>query len=137
MWFGTSALSRYDGVAFRHYGPEAGLPEVVFAYTLAIDARDDLWVGGSQILGRFADDTFHADPLDAKGYLRKIQIDSEERLWICTSGAGVLYRDEDGFKRLTVKDGLTYDAVNAVLADREGHIWFGTCLLYTSDAADE
>ena len=126
MWFGTSALSRYDGVAFRHYGPEAGLPEAAFAYTLAIDARDDLWVGGSQILGRFADDAFHADPLDAKGYLRKIQIDSEERLWICTSGAGVLYRDEDGFKRLTVEDGLTYDAVNAVLADREGHIWFGT-----------
>jgi len=26
IWFGTSALSRYDGVAFRNYSQEVGLP---------------------------------------------------------------------------------------------------------------
>ena len=69
-------------------------------------------------------------------------------LWVwvaCFTAASHNYM----FKHLEVKDGLSNNQVNAIYKDSHGFMWFGTasglnrydgydtCLLYTSDAADE
>jgi ligand-binding sensor domain-containing protein len=56
---------------------------------------------------------------------RSIQ-DKTGNLWFCTSGEGVYRYDGKTFKQFTVADGLSNNAVWAVLEDTEGNIWFGT-----------
>ena len=126
IWFACNTLLRYDGQAFHSYGPADGLPPTDFAYTAALDSHDDLWVGGMRTVGRFADGIYHAESLNIGSYIRKMQTDSDNRLWICTSGSGAHYLDNGEFKPLTVQDGLAYDVVNSAFEDREGHIWFAT-----------
>jgi transcriptional regulator with AAA-type ATPase domain/ligand-binding sensor domain-containing protein len=126
IWLASNPLTRYDGHAFKHYGPSAGLPTTGYSYSLAIDLNDNLWIGGEQTIGRLVDHSFYPEHLDVGAMMRKIEIDREGRVWFCTAGRGVICYDGERFERLTVQDGLAYDMVNSAFEDREGHIWFST-----------
>ena len=126
IWFAFNSLLCYDGHAFRSFGPASGLPTTHYAYAVAVDSRNDLWIGATHTIGRFTDGAFHAESVDTVGVLRKIQTDREGRVWFCSAGGGALFYDGSEFTNLTVQDGLAYDVVNAVFEDREGHLWFGT-----------
>ena len=52
--------------------------------------------------------------------------DKEGNLWFGTTGEGVYRYDGKLFTQFTEKDGLSSNAVWAVLEDRAGNIWFGT-----------
>ena len=58
--------------------------------------------------------------------ITQLFLDPEGRLWIGTSGAGLLLLSGDQFSHLTAQEGLPDDMVWAIGSDREGGIAVGT-----------
>ncbi len=128
LWFGFDYLIRFDGESFYRYKEEEGFPPDQSNYAVGRDRTGQVWIGryGQRDgLWHYADGTFHQVRVDLGGNLRKIQCDSEGRMWFCTS-EGVLYKNPDGFSGFTPADGLPYPIVNAVFQDREHQFWFAT-----------
>ena len=121
-------LIRFDGTSFHRYEGKEGFPPGKTSYAVGQDDTGKVWIGqhGHQNeLWCYADGTFQSVQVDLGGALRKIQCDSEGRMWFCTL-EGVLYQDGDGFSRFTLADGLPHPAVKAVFQDREQQLWFAT-----------
>ena len=129
LWFGFNYLIRFDGTSFHRYGEKEGFPpRILTSYAVGQDDNGKVWIGYREYENKlwcYADGTFQSVQVDLEGTLRKIQCDSEGRMWFCTS-QGVFYQDGDGFNRFTSADGLPHPAVKAVFHDREHQYWFAT-----------
>ncbi|MXZ11350.1 MAG: AAA domain-containing protein [Gemmatimonadetes bacterium] len=129
LWFGFNYLIRFDGTSFHRYEEEEGFPpRILTSYAVGQDDTGKVWIGYREYENKlwcYADGTFQSVQVDLEGTLRKIQCDSEGRMWFCTS-QGVFYQDGDGFSRFTPADGLPHPAVKAVFQDREHQYWFAT-----------
>jgi ligand-binding sensor domain-containing protein len=55
-----------------------------------------------------------------------IAMDGQGRLWFARGSNGVSRYDGTQWADYTVQDGLANDQVHSILADRQGHLWFGT-----------
>lgn len=63
--------------------------------------------------------------------IHDMMIDGDNRLWICTHGQGVFYCHvdsiaEENFHNLTSKEGLVFNATQAITQDGSGNIWVAT-----------
>ena len=129
MWFGFNYLIRFDGQSFHRYEEKEGFPpRILTSYAVGQDHTGKVWIGYREYENKlwcYADGSFQSVQVDLEGTLRKIQCDSEGRMWFCTS-QGVFYQDGDGFNRFTSADGLPHPAVKAVFHDREHQYWFAT-----------
>ena len=129
MWFGFNYLIRFDGQSFHRYEEKEGFPpRILTSYAVGQDHTGKVWIGYREYENKlwcYADGSFQSVQVDLEGTLRKIQCDSEGRMWFSTS-QGVFYQDGDGFNRFTPADGLPHPAVKAVFHDREHQYWFAT-----------
>ena len=129
LWFGFNYLIRFDGTSFHRYEEEEGFPpRILTSYAVGQDHTGKVWIGYREYENKlwcYADGSFQSVQVDLEGTLRKIQCDSEGRMWFCTS-QGVFYQDGDGFSRFTPADGLPHHAVKAMFQDREHQYWFAT-----------
>lgn len=127
LWFGGEDLVRYDGKRFSRCGAEHDLdPSLRGFYTVARDGDGVLWVGRGDRLWRYDRAVFQLVPVALEGSVRKLQTDRDGRLWICSSGGGVLRHDDRAFHAFTPRDGLVHPMVNGMCQDREGQFWFAT-----------
>jgi diguanylate cyclase (GGDEF)-like protein len=109
--------------------------------TAIANAPDDaLWIGTRDGLLRY--DTRHhtlrrirTDAPGAVGapggYISSVLTDQRGRLWIGSFGRGVRILDNPGTddttaRRVTTKEGLPHNAVNAMVADAHGAMWIST-----------
>ena len=129
LWFGFNYLIRFDGTSFHRYEEKEGFPpRILTSYAVGQDDTGKVWIGYREYENKlwcYADGSFQSVQADLEGTLRKIQCDSEGRMWFSTS-QGMFYQDGDGFNRFTSDDGLPHPAVKAVFHDREHQYWFAT-----------
>ena len=129
LWFGFNYLIRFDGQSFHRYEEEEGFPpRILTSYAVGQDHTGKVWIGYREYENKlwcYADGSFQSVQVDLEGTLRKIQCDSEGRMWFSTS-QGVFYQDGDEFSRFTPADGLPHRAVKAMFQDREHQYWFAT-----------
>lgn len=118
------------------------------AMHLAFGNDGALWVGSHDGLARIsladdpADDSvtwFRSGIPEGTGGLKRTDIlsllvDEQDRLWFGSDGAGLGMLEnsstvtpaEAGFRYLNRSDGMLNDTVYAILADRQGDLWFST-----------
>jgi diguanylate cyclase (GGDEF)-like protein len=100
-----------------------------------------LWVGTNEGLGRLAEGAAQLQMLPNDpavptalpgGMVASLAIDHQGRLWVATFGRGLQVASgqrADGtpaFRRITTTEGLPHNGVDAVLFDRDGHLWAST-----------
>ena len=140
LWVGTqNGLSRYDGTRFTRYTVNDGLAHNNVSAILE-DSSGALWIGTAGGVSRLKGRRFltftEADGL-AGNIVHAIAEDREGTLWFATERGVSQMASEPGalppsvsagsrFTNYTRADGLPHDVVTAVIADRKGHLWFGT-----------
>src|SRR5665811_431385 len=144
IWAGTSqGLARLQGETFEtvRSGPGNG------AHAMASDARGNLYVGTS--LGLLVappagprgkrEFRLHTVAVESNGtqHVYGIAVESEGRVWY-GCGVGVCLLEGERARILAGFD-VPRESWRGFLIDRQGSLWVRsyTCLLYTSDAADD
>jgi len=108
--------------------------------TIANAPDDALWIGTRDGLLRYdtQQHTLRRIRTDApgavgapSGYISAVLTDQRGRLWIGSFGRGVRILDNPGtddttVRRVTTKEGLPHNAVNAMVADAHGAMWVST-----------
>ncbi|MEP7340895.1 MAG: two-component regulator propeller domain-containing protein [Acidobacteriota bacterium] len=138
IWFGTfEGLSRFDGYRFVNYGVADGLGHMLITDIIE-DRRGRLWVatngGGvarlidaeAQMAARAPHRKFISFKVGATlnaNKVNRILFDANDDLW-CATDAGI-YRSRGGGDALEFEEVIRRGAVNAVLEDRRGRLWFG------------
>jgi ligand-binding sensor domain-containing protein/signal transduction histidine kinase len=97
---------------------------------LEMDHEGSLWIGMDYNVGLYRlKDRALTHYAKAQGLrdpaIRVILEDSQRRLWVGTSGALYIFRN-DRFDRFGVEEGLGGPLVHALLEDRAGNLWAGT-----------
>ncbi len=121
------AITQYMHDAWQ---TEQGLPQNTV--TAIVQTPDGyLWLGTREGLVRF--DGVRFTVLDTRtvpelghNWVRCLLADRGGRLWIGTSGGGLVRRDGERFTRYAERDGLPSEQVSALLEDRHGRLWVGT-----------
>lgn len=96
------------------------------------DSNGDVWITDFQRGFRPADQSVSVRPKDApRGWGAHLLHDHRGNFWIATLGQGLWRVRSDparrtGVETITVRDGLSSDAVQTMLEDREGNLWVGT-----------
>lgn len=108
---------------------------------LTMGAGGELWIGTRNGLNRLQPDTgalqqVHADAASAGalavGFVTSLMCDRHGRLWVGTYGGGVHVMEMGPagtalrFRRLTSRNGLPDDNVNALIEDDAGQVWTST-----------
>lgn len=127
IWAATSTgIWSWNGLAFRRYGVEHGLPSAV-AHALAEDDSGTLWAGTAGGLARFDGSRFVplSDPNIPEHPVSAIVPDGN-RLWIGTKGGGVTLLAGAASRRFTERDGLGGDFVLSMIRTSTGAIWVGS-----------
>ena len=134
FWIGTHgkrpALYRHtDGLFLES---ELTKLETVSYVNALYENEGTLWVGTAN--GLFAFDyhsqqvrwfTMDQGGLSANGIL-SLEVDQQGRIWIGTSGGGVLNYDGRTFQCVRLGRSLHVNTVEAILCDSRGRLWFGT-----------
>jgi ligand-binding sensor domain-containing protein len=137
LWVGTRAgLSRFDGRAWSHFGPDDGLAGFD-VLAIASDSSGAVWVGtrGDFInpnagglsrlqAGRWTS-VAEADGLP-EDYVQAIAVGPGGDVWIGTQGEGVGHFDGETWRVHANADGLPGSDVTAVAVEADGGIWIGT-----------
>ena len=145
LWLGgTDGLWQLDAsrapllAVGRHVDSELGQTQV---RALALGPDHALWIGTSGHVFRLehpgaAPLQLPVDPHDAAalpgGLTSALLVDEQGRLWVATLGQGLqvqIGRRPDGlllFRRITVRDGLPNNGVDALVRDADGQVWAST-----------
>jgi diguanylate cyclase (GGDEF)-like protein len=107
-----------------------GLPQNTVT-SIAQTANGYLWLGTLEGLVRFDGARFtlfntRNTPAFAHNMVVELLVDRQDRLWVATSGGGMLVMRHGEFVQLTTKQGLPSDQVSAIFEDARGKIWIGT-----------
>ena len=109
---------------------EQGLPQnTVNAIAQTPDGY--LWIGTREGLVRFDGVRFtvfdtRTTPELGHNFVLCLRVDQKGRLWIGTSGGGLVRREGERFTRYGTKDGLPNPQVSALFEDGKGQLWVGT-----------
>jgi ligand-binding sensor domain-containing protein len=97
------------------------------------DGPDRLWVGTRTGLRLLDTATMTTRALPAglpRGLISGLLIDHSGRLWVASFGEGLRLLDRDNLaapaRRFTQAEGLPHNGVDAIAADRRGHLWAST-----------
>jgi len=131
----SGALALDPGKAITQYmhdvwRTEQGLPQNTV--TAVAETPDGyLWLGTREGLVRFDGVRFtvfdtRTTPELGHNWVLCLLADRAGRLWIGTSGRGLVRLEDGRFTRYAAGDGLPSEQVSALLEDREGRLWVGT-----------
>ena len=122
FWFGSrTGVSRYDGQLFRGYDKDDSLAGPI--HFIHEDAGGALWFGTDHGVSRYEADAFQHFEIGELGVLAVGQ-SADGVLWFGTRD-GVVYRHAEGrWESFSPSAGSAVPVVE-ILADDEGHIWFG------------
>jgi diguanylate cyclase (GGDEF)-like protein len=137
LWGLRMAQGEAPRIVARQDGDTLGEPRVT---SLALAPQHRLWVGTRAGLLRFdpASGAVMRLPLDAPGriglpggYITSVRSDSRGRLWVASFGGGVRVVDgahggAPSIRRVSVKEGLPNNGVNALLLDAHDDAWIST-----------
>lgn len=127
IWVGTDkgGVTKFDGTTWTSYNKTTiGLVSNEVK-SLAMDNQNNLWVG--TVLGVSKYDgtkltTYQEKDGLTMNYVGSIFIDKDENKWFGTSGGGVTKFNGTNFSNF----GLANETINAINADAQGNMWFGT-----------
>ena len=116
---------------YTHQVWETGKTPLEGAIRAILQSRDGyLWIGTQEGLYNFDGERFTVynsvnTPEMKNSSVYALAEDQEGTLWIATRDGLVAYRDY-GFKRFSVKDGLTSNSLLSLCVDQQGALWIGT-----------
>jgi signal transduction histidine kinase/ligand-binding sensor domain-containing protein len=123
---GGEGIARFDGRAFREFGPADGL-RVSGVTSLAEDTAGALWVSdGHAVFRRERDRPFTEVKGADGGSLRHIaclQADAEGGMWLGSSDQGLWRWKEDRLSRLDARVGFPGRSVGGIIEDLDGFFW--------------
>jgi len=134
LWVGTErGLSRFDGQSFRTYTAEDGVSGPVLA--LLEDRRGRLWIasGWGNGVAVLDDEQFtHYDMRDGLSHNSALALAEDLRghIWV-GSREGASRSDGAQWHPYTGDHGPGQSPVQAVCADRDGNLWFGTGYMHS------
>lgn len=122
---------------FKSFTPDNPL-SYLFVRSIVQDSDGFIWLGSHEGLHRYDGKQFVSYHHDAQienslssDVVSTMLIDSKERFWVATSGAGLnlyqeLTKNFHYFSTLTEDAKLTNDVINSLFEDSEGKLWIGT-----------
>jgi ligand-binding sensor domain-containing protein len=149
LWFGTSTegLYKYDGEEFSNFNENNGLCTNQI-WNIIEDNKGLIWLATNKGLCKYDGETFtqislpHIDtssdwfkgvyPIVNPNQAVSIIQDKNGMFWIGTSGGGAYKYDRKKFERVLAdggkiyEDGLHHNAIQSILEDKEGNIWFAS-----------
>jgi len=138
LWFATDGgLTEFDGNRFTSYDPTHG--SVSLVGDIAEDASGALWLGTWNGPVRFHEGTFstYYDQLSSK--VMTVAVDRHGTVWFGTVDGVYTWTadaDKTGLGRIQEFNGLPESAaVEAIIEDRAGNIWFGSGLISKRERA--
>jgi ligand-binding sensor domain-containing protein/signal transduction histidine kinase len=128
IWIGTwnRGANKFDGNSFTHFGVDQGLGNEVVPAVLQ-DNRGNIWLATTAGVAKFDGKLFsHILPLRQEE-VESLLADTRGNIWIGT-GAGSSLNKYDGksISRYTISQGFASTAINQIIEDRHGNIWFGS-----------
>ncbi|MEO0472255.1 MAG: two-component regulator propeller domain-containing protein [Bacteroidota bacterium] len=121
---------------FRTYSPENSHLTNTWISDLALDGRNNLWLGSSGGLLRFDLNQQRMEeyyPLDGREnmfchpVIRDLFVDQKGDLWIGTKGGLSVYQPESNdFRCYGPEHGLPNTVITTILEDQSGALWLGT-----------
>ena len=136
IWIGTeSGMFSYDGRQFKKYTVDNGLKHDDI-WAVRLDSKGTLWVGSYLGASYLKDDRFvdfdlpegEYDPyrgVSSKRIVHCIREDSKGQLWFGTSAGAFCFNGKE-LDHFNEEKGLCSNAVNDIIEDDNGHIWFAT-----------
>ncbi len=114
----------------KHWNNLDGLPQNTIT-SIAQTADGYLWMGTLEGLVRFDGSRFTLfNTRNSADFIHNmvvsLLVDSQDRLWVATSGGGLLILKNGAISRLTTAQGLPSDQVSVIFEDTRGTIWVGT-----------
>ena len=130
IWLGTaSGLIKYDGVKFKFYTNEDGLPNNTIL-EIHVD-ENSLLIGTQTGLCRLKDNEFKNIVSLEKQGLKSFRITSIDKTkdgmyFISTNMNGVFFYDPNSINTITANEGFEIsETVNDIKVDKDGFIWAG------------
>ena len=130
IWLGTaSGLIRYDGVKFKFYSDNDGLPNNAIL-DIHVD-ENSLLIGTQTGLCRFKENKFTTIISLEKEGLKGFRITSIDKTkdgmyFISTNMNGVFFYDPNSINTITANEGFKeYETINDIKIDKDGFIWAG------------
>jgi len=137
MWIGTvgAGILRMN-TRNGEWSPLSGNPVLSGGHVLSVTGKGhDVWISGLNGLTHYvlgSMETVHDAPSftnlnkdsgTGSDYVYQVFIDSKDRVWFATDGAGISWKDEKGFHRFGGGAGSANRVVYSVTEDHEGTIW--------------
>ncbi|MCE9538592.1 MAG: hypothetical protein K8R85_05160, partial [Bacteroidetes bacterium] len=132
IWVGTmNGVSKYNGLNFENFSKKDGLSENRVTSS-CLDKNGSIWFGHwsggitkyDAITKKFLE--IIPENFKISKTITCVLADKQGRIWMGTDGQGLLKYEKGNFVNLTTKDGLTSDAVTALMENNDGTIWIGT-----------
>ncbi len=120
------------GVGLWHSESAASPPRLLsgsrgFYYSVVEDREGTIWAATAGGLKRIEGERVVTVSIsEPQPEIAALLPDRDGGLWIATRGQGLLRLYQGHVHRFSHQDGLSGDAVNCLLEDREGNIWAGT-----------
>jgi ligand-binding sensor domain-containing protein len=137
LWVGTigAGIIRLDTRSGR-WSPLKGNPILVNSHVLSITGKGkEVWISGLNGVAHYSlngqeqvDDypsyvNLNKDSGIGSDYVYQVFIDSKDRVWFATDGAGVSWKDATGFHHFGSDAKSSNRVVYSVTEDHEGTIW--------------
>lgn len=130
LWFSLgNGIAKYDGKKIISYSGNELIKNKTF-FCSFIDSKGVIWFGGSSGNGviKYVGKKFQSFslPIELKDdFIGGITEDKKGNIWFATDH-GILKFEDNQFKLLSEKQGLSANGVLCVNTDYEGNIWLGT-----------
>jgi len=126
IWIGTAE----NGLFYWEGGKMVAFPEEPIrrgsVFALALDSKNQLWVGTANGLIRFTADGSAKPDVPLGCEIKALLVDRNGTLWAGTTGMGLARFQHGEFTYLTKADGLSSANVTALFEDAEGSLWICT-----------
>lgn len=123
---GGEAIARFDGRAFRVFGPADGL-RVSGVTSVAEDTAGALWVSDGHAVFRRERDRPFTEVKGAGGdslrHIACLKADAEGGMWLGSTDRGLWRWKEDRLSWLDARVGLPVRSVGGIIEDLDGFFW--------------
>ncbi len=134
LWIGTfgNGLQYFERGVVRQMGvaqslTNSGLTNLLVRSVLVDRAQTVFFGAVGYGLSKVVEDIFlqYTNAENANPFVAASFEDRSGRLWFGTQG-GLVCKDKTGWKKFTMRDGLSTNSVRALAEDAEGNLWIGT-----------
>jgi len=137
LWLGTlGGLAVYDGSYFQTFDLPGFEPHPTI-FALEIDRKGRIWLGTTTGLFCIAPEGVRqfgpGNGLPSES-VWAIKVDDHGRIWagtdagLCLAGTQALLNDTAAFERISQTHVLGFTTIYSIDSDREGNLWFGSCV---------